>query len=140
MWAGASWNAVFSSDFYRLLAEFVLFTIVWLGPWCAIYLVDSWLRRNRYDHAGLLNERGGRYYRNGGIHWPAIIAQVAGMVCAALWLNAYSPYVGPLARHIGGRIGSDFSVFAGLIVGGVVYYLLAGRSVRADGSATPAAA
>jgi len=132
--------AVFSSDFYRLLAEFVLFTIVWLGPWCAIYLVDSWLRRNRYDHAGLLNERGGRYYRNGGIHWPAIIAQVAGMACAALWLNAYSPYVGPLAGHIGGRIGSDFSVFAGLIAGGVVYYVLAGRSVRAEGSATPAAA
>jgi purine-cytosine permease-like protein len=132
--------AVFSRDFYTLLADFVLFIIVWLGPWCAIYLVDSWLRRNRYDHDGLLNERGGRYYRNGGLHWPAIVAQVAGMACAALWLNAYSPYVGPLASRTGGRIGSDFSVFAGLIAGGVVYYLLAGRSVRAEGTATPAAA
>jgi len=82
----------------------------------------------------------GRYYRNGGIHWPAIIAQAAGMVCAALWLNAYSPYVGALASRTGGRIGSDFSVFVGMIVGGVVYYFLARRSVRAEGSATPAAA
>ena len=131
--------AVFSADFYRLLADFVIFIIVWLGPWCAIYLVDSWLRRNRYDHDGLLNERAGRYYRTGGVHWPAIIAQVAGMVCSALWLNAYSPYVGPLASRIGGPIGSDFSVFIGLIVGGVIYYLLAGRSVRAEGIATPAA-
>ena len=131
--------AVFSADFYRLLADFVIFIIVWLGPWCAIYLVDSWLRRNRYDHAGLLNERAGRYYRTGGVHWPAIIAQVAGMVCSALWLNAYSPYVGPLASRIGGPIGSDFSVFIGLIVGGVIYYLLAGHSVRAEGIATPAA-
>ena len=39
--------AVLSSDFYSLLADFLLFIIVWLGPWCAIYLVDSWLRRNR---------------------------------------------------------------------------------------------
>lgn len=131
--------AVFSADFYRLLADFVIFIIVWLGPWCAIYLVDSWLRRNRYDHDGLLNERAGRYYRTGGVHWPAIIAQVAGMVCSALWLNAYSPYVGPLASRIGGPIGSDFSVFIGLIVGGVIYYLLAGHSVRAEGIATPAA-
>jgi NCS1 family nucleobase:cation symporter-1 len=131
--------AVFSAHFYTLLAEFLMFIIVWLGPWCAIYLVDSWLRRNRYDHDGLLNERAGRYYRNGGVHWPAIVAQVTGMACAALWLNAYSPYVGPLASRTGGRIGSDFSVFVGLIVGGVVYYLLAGRSVRAEGTATPAA-
>src|SRR5262249_2686486 len=120
-------------------ADFVIFIIVWLAPWCAIYLVDSWLRRNRYEHAGLLNERGGRYYRNGGVPWPAIIAQVARMVCSALWLNASSPARGPLARRVGGPIGSDFSVIIGLIVGGVVYYLLAGRSVRAEGNATPAA-
>ena len=132
--------AVFSAHFYALLAEFLMFIIVWLGPWCAIYLVDSWLRRYRYDHDGLLTERGGRYYRNGGVHWPAVVAQLAGMACAALWLNAYSPYVGPLAGRTGGRIGSDFSVFAGLIAGGVIYYLLAARSVRAEGTATPAAA
>jgi nucleobase:cation symporter-1, NCS1 family len=132
--------SVFSARFDTLLADFVLFIIVWLGPWCAIYLVDSWLRRNRYDHDGLLNERGGRYYRNGGVHWPAIVAQVTGMVCAALWLNAYSPYVGPLADRIGGPVGADFSVFAGLAAGGVVYYLLAGSSVRAEGAATPAGA
>lgn len=54
------------------------------------------------------------------------------MACAALWLNAYSPFVGPLASRTGGPIGSAFSVFAGLIVG-VVYYLLAGRAVRARG-------
>ncbi len=130
--------AVLSSDFYSLLADFLLFIIVWLGPWCAIYLVDSWLRRNRYDHGGLLNERSGRYYRSGGIHWPAIIAQITGMVCAALWLNAYSPYVGPLASRAGGPLGSDFSVFIGLVVGGLVYYALARRPVRAEGAATPA--
>jgi nucleobase:cation symporter-1, NCS1 family len=132
--------AIFSSRFTTLLADFLLFIIVWLGPWCAIYLVDSWLRRNRYDHEGLLNERSGRYFRQGGFYWPAIIAQVIGMVCAALWLNAYSPYVGPLASRIGGTIGSDFSVFIGLFVGGLVYFALASRTVRAEGEQTPATA
>lgn len=131
--------AVFSSNFYTLLADFLLFIILWLGPWCAIYLVDSFLRGNRYDHQGLLNERSGRYYRNHGVHWPAIIAQLAGMICAALWLNVHPHYVGPLASRNGGPLGSDFSVFVGLAVGGVVYYLLARHSVRAEGDATQAA-
>ncbi|HUA43576.1 MAG TPA: hypothetical protein VMA32_18525, partial [Streptosporangiaceae bacterium] len=65
-----------------------------------------------------------------------IIAQVAGMVCAALWLNAAPPYVGPLASRTGGPLGSDLSVFIGLLVGGAVYFLLAGRAVRAEGDAT----
>jgi purine-cytosine permease-like protein len=132
--------AVFSSRFLTLLEDFLLFIILWLGPWCAIYLVDSWLRRNRYDQASLLDERGGRYFRHGGIHWPAIIAQVIGMVAAALWLNAYSPYVGPLASRVGGSFGSDFSVFIGLIVGGAIYWVLASRAVRAEGEATPVTA
>ena len=129
--------AVFSSHFYTLLADFLLFIILWLGPWCAIYLVDSYLRRNRYDHGALLDERASRYFRNGGAHWPAIIAQLLGMVVAALWLNAYSPYVGPLASRNGGPLGSDFSVFLGLAVGGIVYWLLARKEVEAEGAASP---
>jgi nucleobase:cation symporter-1, NCS1 family len=129
--------AVFSSRFFSLLADFLLFIIVWIGPWCAIYLVDWLLRRSRYDTAALLDERGGRYFRNGGVHWPAIIAQVVGMAAAALWLNAYSPYVSPLSSRIG---GSDFSVFMGLFFGGVTYWLLARRSVPAEAEATPASA
>jgi purine-cytosine permease-like protein len=121
--------AVFSSRFFTLLTDFVLFIIVWLGPWCAIYLVDSWLRRNRYDHGALLDERGGRYYRHGGIHWPGVIALVGGMAAAALWLNAYPPYVSALSSRLG---ESDFSVFLGLFVGGALYWLLARDEVRAE--------
>ena len=124
--------AVFSTRFFTLLTDFLLFIIVWLAPWCAIYLVDSWLRRNRYDHQSLLDERGGRYYRNGGIHWPGVIALAAGMVAAALWLNAYPPYVSPLSSRLG---GSDFSVFLGLLVGGALYWLLARHEVAAEAAA-----
>jgi purine-cytosine permease-like protein len=133
--------AVFSSSFFGLLTGFLLYIILWLGPWCAIYLVDSWLRRNRFDHEALLDERGGRYFRGGGVHWPAVIAQVVGGVAAYLWLNASSggtlASTGPLSAR---NDGSDFSVFIGLIVGGVIYYLLARDRVRAEGEATPVAA
>jgi NCS1 family nucleobase:cation symporter-1 len=133
--------AVFSSSFYGLLTGFLLYIILWLGPWCAIYLVDSWLRKNRYDHDALLDEKGGRYFRNGGVHWPAIIAQVVGGAAAYLWLNASSGGVlastGPLSSR---NDGSDFSVFIGLIVGGAIYYFLARKTVRAEGEATPAIA
>jgi hypothetical protein len=53
-----------------------------------------------------------------------------------VWLNAYSPYVGPLASRVGGSFGSDFSVFLGLLTGGAVYWLLTRRAVRAEGDAT----
>jgi cytosine/uracil/thiamine/allantoin permease len=72
------------------------------------------------------------------VHWPAIIAQLLGMSVAALWLNAFPPYVGPLASRVGGPLGSDFSVFLGLAVGGLAYWLLARREVTAEGKATPA--
>ena len=137
---GFATYAVFSSSFFGLLTGFLLYIILWLAPWCAIYLVDSLLRQNRYDQGALLDERGGRYFRGGGVHWPAIIAQVSGGVAAYLWLNASSGGVlastGPLSSRTD---GSDFSVFIGLAVGGLVYWLLARNPVTAEGDATPAA-
>jgi len=128
--------AVFSRSFFGLLTGFLLYIILWLAPWCAIYLVDSWLRRNRYDHDALQDGQGGRYFRAGGVHWPAVIAQLAGGAAAYLWLNASSggvlASIGPLASRAD---GADFSVFAGLLVGGLVYYVLAGREVAAEGAA-----
>ena len=59
--------------------------------------------------------------------------------CAALWLNAYSAVRRAAGEPERRAAGSDFSVFIGLIAGGVVYYLLARRSVRAEGDATPVA-
>jgi nucleobase:cation symporter-1, NCS1 family len=41
-------DAVFSARFFTLLTDFILFIILCLGPWCAIYLIDSFLRRNRF--------------------------------------------------------------------------------------------
>ena len=119
---------IFNSDFNRLYSDFLSLLIVWLSPWLAIYLVDWAMRRGRYDAPALLQDRGGRYWRSGGIHVPGVVAQVAGMVASCLWIDT-SAFVGPLSSR---TAGSDLSFFMGLIVGGAVYWLLARRSVRAE--------
>ncbi len=128
---------IFSQHFSQLLSDFLLFIIVWVAPWCAIYLVDYYLRHGRYDNEALQDEKTGIYYRNGGLNWQALVSLGVGMVAAALWLNAYSPYVSPLSSRIG---GSDFSIFMGLFFGGITYFLLARKSVPAESDKTPVSA
>ena len=75
--------AVFNSSFTEYLKDFVDVVIVWIAPWCAIFLVDWVLRRYRYVPGEL--QKTGRdvlYWRSGGVFWPAIIAQLVGMFAA----------------------------------------------------------
>jgi len=120
--------AIFVTSFNTLITDFVDCVIVWIGPWTAIFLVDWWLRLYRYDAIELQRTDEGLYWRIGGIHWPAIIAQVLGSVAAVLALDT-SFYVSPISSATG---GADFSVFMGLGVGAIVYYLLAARYVRTE--------
>jgi predicted MFS family arabinose efflux permease len=58
-----------------------------------------------------------------------------GMVAALMWINAafaVPSYTGPLSNHFPGLHGGDFSWALGIIVGALVYWLLAGRSVRRE--------
>jgi cytosine/uracil/thiamine/allantoin permease len=97
----------------------------------AIFLVDWLLRRTRYVPAELQRvDPGGLYWRRGGVHWPALVAQALGSTASVLAINQ-SFYVGPIARAAGGG-GADFSVFTGILVGGLVYLVLAGASVRKE--------
>jgi purine-cytosine permease-like protein len=124
---------IFNSDFNRLYSEFLGLLIVWLSPWLAIYVVDWWLRRGKYDPEALLQSRGGRYWRKNGFNIPGVVAQVAGMIASCLWIDS-SAFVGPLSSRTS---GSDFSFFTGLIVGGLVYFLLARRPIKAELATTP---
>ena len=125
---------IFKGDFYTDLKGFLLYIVVWLAPWFAIVMVDYLLRRGRYDPLSLAKERGGLYWRNGGFHWPAVIAQLLGMAAAMMWTDAlyYVPsYVGPISSRTS---GSDLSWLIGIVVGGLVYWVLASREVRKEAS------
>ena len=100
---------VFSASFNTFIEDFLLFMIVWIAPWVAIFLTDWALRRGRYDSRSLLSGRAGIYWRDGGIHVPGVAAQAAGMLAAASWLDT-TVWKGPLSTATN---GADFSVFMG---------------------------
>jgi NCS1 family nucleobase:cation symporter-1 len=131
--------AIFSSSFNTFLTDFLLFMIIWIAPWVAIFLVDWWMRRGTYDSRSLLNGRAGIYWRKGGIHYPGLIAQVVGMLAAASWLNTtiwQGPLVGASSPNRLAANGADFSVFMGALFGGLVYYVLARKSVPREAVST----
>ncbi len=129
---------LFHGNFSKDFAGFLLYIVVWLAPWFGILITDYLLRGRRYDALSLRSARDGLYWRNGGIHWPAIIAQAIGMVVALLWINAstaFPAYSGPISNHFPGLTGGDFSWALGIVVGSLVYWALAGRSVRQEAAA-----
>jgi nucleobase:cation symporter-1, NCS1 family len=126
---GFTFYAVFDARFSTLLKDFVDIVIVWIAPWCGIYLVD-WLLRRRQCNAMALQQTGptSRYWGNGGVNWAAVIAQVLGGLAALQvlaptftipsWLHAVS------VHNAGAGTLPDFSVFAGFGVGALVYWAL----------------
>ncbi len=130
---GVTTMIIFASSFDGFLTNFLLFMIVWFAPWTAIFLIDYFLRGGRYDSRALTVARAGIYRRRGGIHPPGVLAQLTGMAASAAWLHT-SAFTGPLSSVAG---GFDLSIFAGFVCGGVVYWLLARRTVAAEAARTP---
>ena len=125
--------AVFSSSFSTLLRDFVALVIVWIAPWCAVYLVDWLLRRGHYVPDQL--KRTGPtslYWAANGINVPALVALASGMIAALVTLNATVPmpaWLHPFASitasdpALGAASGADVSIFAGMLVAGVSYLI-----------------
>jgi NCS1 family nucleobase:cation symporter-1 len=120
--------AIFSHSFNTFLEDFLLFMIIWIAPWVAIFLTDWAMRRGRYDSRSLFGGRAGIYWRAGGVHVPGVVAQLIGMLAAASWLDT-TVWKGPLSSATG---GADFSIFMGALFGGGVYFLLARRGVARE--------
>ncbi len=126
---------LFHGNFYADFSGFLLYIVVWLSAWFGILMTDYLMRGGRYHSLSLASARDGLYWRNGGIHWPAVIAQVVGMVAALMWINAafdVPAYVGPISNHFPGLQGGDFSWALGIVVGALVYWILGRRSVARE--------
>ncbi len=140
--------AEFQSTFSLFMKEFVGVIIVWIAPWFAIMMVDWLMRRFRYNAAELQRQDRGSIYHVGrlGVNWNGVVAFVAGMVCATLAYSKAPPPVNfpfhwmtPISNHYGavcvGKIvrgacdagwigGADFSIYIGIVVAGLAYFLL----------------
>jgi nucleobase:cation symporter-1, NCS1 family len=140
--------AMFQSTFSLYMKEFVGVIIVWIAPWMGIYLTDWIMRRFRYNAAELQRtDRDGLYWVGAsGINWNAIVAFVVGVVSATVAYSKAPPPVNfpfhwmtPISNHFGGACagslvngtctagwygGADFSVYAGVVIAGLLYFIL----------------
>jgi nucleobase:cation symporter-1, NCS1 family len=126
---------LFHGNFYSDFSGFLLYIVVWLSAWFGILMTDYLLRGREYHSLSLQSARDGLYWRHGGIHWAAIVAQVLGMVAALMWINASTAvpsFTGPLSNHFPGLHGGDFSWAIGIVVAALVYWVLGARNVRQE--------
>jgi NCS1 family nucleobase:cation symporter-1 len=50
---------IYSGNFNTLLGDFLQLLIIWVAPFSGVFLLDAWLRRNRYDARSLMAGAGG---------------------------------------------------------------------------------
>lgn len=92
-----------------------------MGPLVAVYAVDIWLRRNRYNGADLADtSRASRFWYHRGWFVPGTVAMVVATTVAVLMVNT-TLYVGPIAVALG---GADLSSIAGPVLAAGIYALL----------------
>ena len=144
--------AMFQSTFSLYMKEFIGVIIVWIGPWLGIFLMDWLLRRMKYNSQELQRtSRGGIYYAGrSGVRWNALAAFAIGVVSATVCFSKAPPpvtfpfhWMTPVSNHFGASCavdlvngictsgwygGADFSVFAGVLLSALVYFVLEKRS------------
>jgi len=141
--------AIFQSTFSIYMKDFVGVIIVWIAPWLGIFLTDWLIRRYRYNASELQRTDSAALYFTGatGVNWSAIVAFVVGLVTATMCYSKAPPPVNfplhwmtPISNHFGAFYctgttaancgsagwfgGADFSVPTGIIVAGLVYFVV----------------
>lgn len=126
---------IFSQSFNTFLSEFLLCTIIWAAPWSAVFLVDWAMRRGRYDIPSLFAKEPNLYWSWKGVSVPGIAALGGGMLASALFINT-TLFIGPLSSDVS---DADFSALSGLVVSGVLYFVLARRAIARQVAGSTAA-
>jgi purine-cytosine permease-like protein len=118
--------ALFVSDFIQALSDLLALTVTFLGPALAIYGVDIWLRRNRYDGRALHDERpGSPFWYWHGVSPAGAAAMIAGTAAAVSCVST-TVYRGPVAAALS---GADLSALAGPALAAPIYYALARKKI-----------
>ncbi len=118
--------AVFVYNFMSLYAEWLSLTLILLTPWTAILLVDYFVRRGHYNVEALHTWGTGPYWYRNGFNWPTLGVYLLGIVASLAVANS-TLWASPLSTNVLG--GADLSLFVGLIVTGILYYVVAKRQV-----------
>jgi NCS1 family nucleobase:cation symporter-1 len=108
-------------SFLNSFKYFILFLLTFFTPWSAINLVDYYfINKERYDIPALSDPQG----RYGRWNVLGISVYVIGVLIQLPFVDTHF-YSGPMVGQLG---GVDISWIVGLVVPGIVYYLLARNS------------
>jgi NCS1 nucleoside transporter family len=122
-----------TSHFLENFNNFLLLVLYLFIPWTSVNLMDYYVvRRGHYAIAEIFNPRG--IYGRWG--WHGIIAYIVGFAVMVPFFSVGTLYVGPVANARG---GADISLFVGLPVAAVLYWLLT-RSIDVEAEARLAGA
>jgi NCS1 family nucleobase:cation symporter-1 len=106
----------------ELYERWLGYILIWTGPWISIVVVDYFLRGGRYSGADLMRWGGGCYWYRRGVQWAGVGAFLAGLAACLLFSNS-DLYSSPLMTGLLG--GTDLSFEAGMVVAGLLYFVLA---------------
>ena len=116
---GTAGALLIPGDFLTGYNNFLVVLIYFLTPWTAVNLVDFYfIRKGDYAIQEIFNPRGiyGRW------NWRGLVAYFVGFAVMIPFFSVGTFFVGPVAESAG---GADFSIFVGLPVSALLYYLLA---------------
>ncbi|MCW7946041.1 allantoin permease [Streptomyces hygroscopicus] len=114
-----------TSHFLQNFNNFLLLVLYLFIPWTSVNLMDYYVvRRGHYAIAEIFNPRG--IYGRWGPH--GIIAYLVGFAVMVPFFSVDNLYVGPAAKALG---GADISLFVGLPVAALLYWLLT-RSIDVE--------
>ncbi|MDJ0356530.1 cytosine permease [Paenarthrobacter sp. PH39-S1] len=107
-----------SADFLVNFNDFLLLVLYFFIPWTAVNLTDYFVVRKGHYAIAEIFKPDGIYGRWG---WPGIVAYLVGFVLMVPFFSAGKLFVGFAARAMD---GADISLFIGLPVAAVLYWLL----------------
>jgi NCS1 family nucleobase:cation symporter-1 len=108
-----------TTNFLSHFNDFLLLVLYFFIPWTAVNLVDYYVvRRGHYAIAEIFKPNG--IYGRWG--WRGITSYVVGFVAMTPFFSVGTAYVGFLAHKLN---GADISLFIGLPISGILYYVLA---------------
>ncbi len=113
---------VSSSDFLANFTNFLLLVLYFFIPWTAVNLVDYYIVRRGHYAIMEIFKPNGIYGRFG---WRGIVSYLAGFAAMIPFFNTGTLYEGFVAKDLS---GADISIFIGLPIAGILYYVLS-RSI-----------
>jgi purine-cytosine permease-like protein len=128
---------IFAPSFAKAFDNWMISLLLWMSPWAGVVMADFFIKRKgQINVAELYKSPETSAY--GDINWGGIIAFLAGLVAGWSVQDGLVPALqGPISGMMG---GADLSWLFGIVVSGVVYLAIGGRTVAAPALATSGAA